>query len=439
MVENEAVKDSLLFNHKLDLKSKFKLLVQSPLRSEILTHILNNPNRTFDVDELSRTLGRMRVDLENCLSSLMEFGLLNRIPTARGESGYQYFPPRDARLNKLIAEYITQQSSGLAKKSVSVAQKYFQGMIGRDKKMAVVFEMIRIVAKYDIPVLILGETGTGKELVARAIHDLSRRANHEFHAVNCAALPETLFESEIFGYEKGAFTDAQKRKLGRLDLADKGTLFLDEIGNISYQSQVKLLRVLEEQQFVRVGGNHPIKVDFRLVCASNQPLEAMVQEGSFRDDLFYRINVFPIRLPSLRERPMDIPIMAREFLKKFCQHAGMADNGKQFSEESLKILMKYEWPGNIRELENVISRVAMLSRDSTILPKDLKFLLRKMESTGALDSGDAHLSLREAERGHILRILQAANWNKQEAAKILDISRTTLYKKIKEYHLSQLS
>ena len=207
-------------------------------------------------------------------------------------------------------------------------------MIGRDEKMLVVFEWIRTAAKSDISVLILGPTGSGKELVARMIHDLSRRSNSKFQAMNCAALPDTLFESEMFGYEKGAFTGAHDRKPGRLEMANDGTLFLDEVGDLSIVAQAKLLRVLEERRFERLGGNRSISVDFRLISATNRPLDLFVRDERFREDLFYRVNAFSIRLPSLRERPVDIPVLAQRFLARYCATNGLPLDGKVFGKDA---------------------------------------------------------------------------------------------------------
>ena len=242
----------------------------------------------------------------------------------------------------------------------------FREMIGRDEKMLVVFEWIRTAAKSDISVLVLGPTGSGKEVVARMIHELSRRGSGKFQALNCAALPDTLFESEIFGHEKGAFTGAHDRKPGRLELANHGTLFLDEIGDMSIVAQAKLLRVLEERRFERLGGNRSIEVDFRLISATNRPLEQLVRESRFREDLYYRVNAFAIRLPSLRERPVDIPVLAQRFLARYCAANGMPVDAKVFSKEALERLIAYPWPGNIRELESTVSRAALSAPGRTI-------------------------------------------------------------------------
>ena len=227
----------------------------------------------------------------------------------------------------LVAAFLDRRVPASSEDRSPAAQR-FREMIGRDEKMLVVFEWIRTAAKSDISVLILGPTGSGKEVVARMIHELSRRGSHRLQTVNCAALPETLFESEVFGYEKGAFTGAQDRKAGRLELADKGTLFLDEIGDLSLLAQAKMLRALEERRFERLGGNEPIDVDFRLVSSTNKPLDQVVRDRGFREDLYYRVNAFAIRLPSLRERAVDVPILAQRFLERHCRANGLQADGK---------------------------------------------------------------------------------------------------------------
>ena len=311
----------------------------------------------------------------------------------------------------------------------------FREMIGRDEKMLVVFEWIRTAAKSDIAVLILGPTGSGKELVARMIHDLSRRSKETFQAVNCAALPDTLFESEIFGYEKGAFTGAHDRKPGRLDMADGGTLFLDEIGDLSIVSQAKVLRVLEDRTFERLGGQKPVQVDFRLISATNRPLEQFVRDSRFREDLYYRVNAFAIRLPSLRERPADILVLANRFLARYCAANGLPADDKTFSTEATAMLQAYPWPGNIRELESTVSRAALSAPGRTIRGSDIEFL--HAYAPQIANAAPRMPTLRDAERAHIARVLEAVRWNKKEAARVLEISRGTLYRKILEYGLEK--
>src|SRR4249919_2870261 len=341
-----------------------------------------------------------------------------------------------AKRTPAFAEYLDQfleRRATVSSEDQSPSVQRFREMIGRDEKMLVVFEWIRTAAKSDISVLVLGPTGSGKELVAKMIHELSRRSVAKFQALNCAALPDTLFESEIFGYEKGAFTGAHDRKPGRLELANEGTLFLDEIGDMSLIAQAKLLRVLEERRFERLGGNKSIAVDFRLISATNRPLEQFVRDGRFREDLYYRVNAFAIRLPSLRERQVDIPVLAERFLARYCAAQGLPLESKAFSREALDLLVQYPWPGNIRELESTVSRAALSAPGRAIRAQDVEFLHAIRPTTAT--SGDRMPSLAECERAHIVRVLEAVQWNKKEAARVLDISRGTLYRKIEEYHL----
>src|SRR5213076_151096 len=286
---------------------------------------------------------------------------------------YGFVQPESDVVHDLLDEFLERRAT-VSSEDRSPAVQRFREMIGRDEKMLVIFEWIRTAAKSDISVLILGPTGSGKELVARMIHELSRRGTHRFQAVNCAALPDTLFESEIFGYEKGAFTGAHDRKPGRLELANNGTLFLDEIGDMSLMAQAKLLRVLEERRFERLGGSKSIAVDFRLISATNRPLEQFVRDSRFREDLYYRVNAFAIRLPSLRERQVDIPVLAQRFLARYCAAQGLPLDSKGFSREALDLLLTYPWPGNIRELESTVSRAALSAPGRTIRATDVEFL-----------------------------------------------------------------
>ena len=308
----------------------------------------------------------------------------------------------------------------------------FREMIGRDEKMLVVFEWIRTAAKSDISVLILGPTGSGKEVVARMIHELTRRGTAKFQAVNCAALPDTLFESEIFGYEKGAFTGAHDRKPGRLELANDGTLFLDEIGDMSLIAQAKLLRVLEERRFERLGGNKSISVDFRLISATNRPLEQFVRDGRFREDLYYRVNAFAIRLPSLRERRSTSRCWPSASSRATAPRRACRSTASSSRAKRSICCCDYHWPGNIRELESTVSRAALSAPGRVIRASDIEFLHAASRWPDA-ETGDRLPSLAEAERAHIVRVLEAVKWNKKEAARVLDISRGTLYRKIVEY------
>src|SRR5436190_921677 len=413
-----------------DVETRFRTLVQSPLRAGILRYLSARPDESFDVESLMQAFGRLRQDVENCVRELADFGVARLVDGK--PPAYTADRPADESLADQLDHFLERRAA-VSTEDQSPSVQRFREMIGRDEKMLIVFEWIRTAAKSDISVLILGPTGSGKEVVARMIHELSRRSVAKFQAVNCAALPDTLFESEIFGYEKGAFTGAHDRKPGRLELANDGTLFLDEIGDMSLIAQAKLLRVLEERRFERLGGQKSISVDFRLISATNRPLEQFVRDGRFREDLYYRVNAFAIRLPSLRERQVDIPVLAQRFLARYCAAQGLPLDSKGFSREALELLCTYQWPGNIRELESTVSRAALSAPGRSIRPSDIEFL--HATTPTAPITGDHLPSLAEAERAHIVRVLEAVDWNKKEAARVLAISRGTLYRKIVDYQL----
>jgi DNA-binding NtrC family response regulator len=300
-------------------------------------------------------------------------------------------------------------------------------IVGGSPQMAKVLELVKSVAETDTTVLIRGESGTGKELIAQTIHANSRRRYFPIVPVNCGAVPESLLESELFGHEKGAFTGAQYRRKGKLEMADGGTLFLDEVGTISPQMQVNLLRVLETKEFSRLGGSKPVHVDFRVICATNQDLERQVKEGGFREDLYFRINVVSISLPPLRERREDIPLLAQHLLGKYAQ--GMNRPFTGFDPAAMDLLVRYEWPGNVRELANAVERALVVGRPPTIHASDLP--VRVNEKTTA-PAGD---SLADVEKAQIRVILERTGGNVTRAAEILKIDRVTLYNKIKKYGL----
>jgi DNA-binding NtrC family response regulator len=302
-------------------------------------------------------------------------------------------------------------------------------IIGESSKMRQVMEMIDAVAETDATVVIRGESGTGKELIARAIHAQSPRRFFPIIAVNCGSIPDTLLESELFGHEKGAFTGAQYRRKGKLELANGGTLFLDEIGDIPAQMQVDLLRVLETKRFTRLGGNQEIASDFRLVCATNQDLERLVKAGSFREDLYYRINVFTIDVPPLRERSRDIPLLARFFVETFARE--MAKPVKEISAEAEALLADYEWPGNVRELENAIERALVIGRNPDIQPADLPL---RVEREARKPSA---MALAAVEESHIRMVLRDQGGNITHAARELGVDRGTLYNKMKRYGIER--
>jgi DNA-binding NtrC family response regulator len=415
----------------VELETRFRALVQSPLRAGLLRFLSARPGDTFDADGLMATFGRMRLDIDNCLRELVEFGLVLRLPNL--PQSFRAARPVDPAIARLLETFLERRAAVSAEDQSPSVQR-FREMIGRDEKMLVVFEWIRTAAKSDISVLILGPTGSGKEVVARMIHELSRRGRENFQAVNCAALPDTLFESEVFGYEKGAFTGATERKPGRVELADRGTLFLDEIGDLSLVAQAKLLRVLEDRRIERLGSQRSIQVDFRLISATNRPLEQFIRDARFREDLYYRINAFAIRLPSLKERPADIPVLANRFIARYCASNGLPLDAKVFAPEGLARLQAYPWPGNIRELESTVARAALSAPGRVIRDTDIEFLHTSV-APGALETSSAMPTLAEAECAHIVRVLEAVSWNKKEAARVLRISRGTLYRKIDEYHL----
>ncbi len=314
----------------------------------------------------------------------------------------------------------------------------FQSLLGSTPRMQEIYELIKKVSKTNASVLIRGETGTGKELVAIAIHSESPRGDQPLIKVACSALPESLLESELFGHEKGSFTGAVSRRKGRFELADKGTLFLDGIGDISLSIQAKLLRVLQEREFERVGGTQTIKVDVRLISSTNRNLERIIQEGKLREDLFYRLNVVPIFLPTLRERKRDIPFLASYFLHKFTQETNKRITG--FDPQTIKLMTNYNWPGNIRELENAIERAVVLSEEEVILPKHLPFgtpSKPKKEMTVPEDAAKIKDRIGGLERQELISSLEKSDWNQTRAAKLLGLSRSSLRYKMRKFQCAR--
>jgi len=315
-------------------------------------------------------------------------------------------------------------------------QKYsFESIIGKSSAMKKVFETIELVAPSRANVLIYGESGTGKEIIADAIHHNSPRRDKPYIKVHCAAIPETLLESELFGHEKGAFTGAIARKRGRFELANQGTIFLDEIGELSLQMQVKLLRVIQEREFVRVGGEESIKVDVRIISATNKDLREAVKNGTFREDLYYRLNVVSIFVPPLRERKDDIPLLVHKFIEEFSK-----ENNKQIdgiTNGALQALIAYNWPGNVRELRNVIESIVVLTKNKIITEDDIPpYILHREEEESYLKI-PVGTSLQEAEKKLIEFTLENTGGNKTKASEILKIGRKTLHRKIAEYGLKK--
>ena len=301
-------------------------------------------------------------------------------------------------------------------------------IIGESPEMRKTLELVKIVAPADTTVMILGESGTGKELIARSIHAQSPRRYFPMVTVNCGAMTETLLESELFGHEKGAFTGAQFRRKGKVELADGGTLFLDEVGNVDVKTQMDLLRVIETKQFMRVGGSEMIHSDFRVICATNRDLEKAVKDGAFREDLYYRLNVFTIPLPPLRARGGDIAQLAHHFLEKYSK--AMNKQVRTFSPEAMYAIKAYEWPGNVRELENAVERAVVVCKGSTVEKEHLPV----QTVNGPRPQGRR---LDDVERNYIEQVLQETGWNISRSATILDIDRVTLYHKMEKYGLKR--
>jgi len=316
-----------------------------------------------------------------------------------------------------------------------VNERYgFENIIGSSPPMQRIFQMIRQVAPTRASVLVQGETGTGKELVARAIHYNSPRKNRPFVAVNCGALSQSLLESELFGHEKGAFTGAVRQRAGRFETADRGTIFLDEISETSPDFQVKLLRVLQEQEFERVGGGRPVKVDVRVIAATNRDLKKEVDAGRFREDLYYRLNVIKIEIPPLRERIEDIPLLVHHFLNEFGREHGRT---MAISPKAVSHLQGYSWPGNVRQLRTMMESVCILTTGKEILPRNLPEDVRDKEASGPHLRLNVGMSVREAERELIRATLAEHGGNKARAARILGLGRKTLYRKLEEYRLNE--
>jgi two-component system, NtrC family, response regulator AtoC len=341
----------------------------------------------------------------------------------------------DLRLKSALRTRTMEQENRALREQLE-ARYGLENFVGKSAALEEVLDTVRQVAPSRANVLIQGETGTGKELVARAVHGLSPRNKAPMITVHCAALPANLLESELFGHEKGAFTGATERRPGRFELADGGSLFLDEIGEIDMTVQVKLLRVLEERTFERVGGRETIEVDVRLIAATNKDLKQLVDKGTFREDLYYRLNVVSVTLPPLRERPEDITLLLQAFLKEFNE-----ENGKQVegvTSDCMNALLAYEWPGNIRELRNVIERMVVLARNERLTVRDLPAHMRKGADEPQALPLLPDMSLEAVEKTMILKALEAHEGNRTRAAEQLGISRRTMHRKLKEFGLAGL-
>ncbi len=363
---------------------------------------------------------------------------------AMKKGAYDYLPKPFANdelrltVRRALEKYHLRQENLQLKKQLH-EREGLASIIGSSEEMQRVYDLIERVGPNDVTVLITGESGTGKELVANAIHSLSPRKGKPFIRVNCAALPENLIESELFGYERGAFSGAINRRLGKFEIAHTGTVFLDEIGEMTMATQTKILRILQEKEFERLGGNQTIKVDSRVIAATNRELANAIEQGIFREDLFYRLNVINIHLPPLRDRLSDVPALVEAFARKFCQK--FSKKYEAFSREFMGRLVQYAWPGNVRELQNLIERVIILEDESVFLSSSSKFELRsKLQNEQFIEDGLLSLKYKEAkdvllksfERKYFESILEKAEGNMSEAARIAGMHRKNLYLKLKE-------
>lgn len=395
--------------------------------------------RMIDVDGMEVLKAYRKKSPDTIIIMMTAFGSIETAIGAIKEGAYDYVskPFKLDEIKLTIRRALEQKrllQENLLYRQELVTKYKPENIVGRSPQMLQVYKTIARVAESRSTVLIFGESGTGKELVARAIHFNSPRSSKPFVAVDCGSLAETLLESELFGHVRGAFTGAVTSKKGLFEEADSGTCFLDEAGDISLSMQAKLLRVIQEHEIKRVGGTETIKIDVRIVAATNKNLEELVAEKKFREDLFYRLNVVPIYLPPLRERTDDIPLLAHHFLQKFAE-----ENQKpvsRISPEALDLLLRYQWPGNVRELENIIERAVTLSHHSVILHEDLPRRLRIATYEVSLSSLPSQIPLSELEKLYIKKVLEETGGNKKKAADILGIDRRTLYRMAARYGIS---
>jgi DNA-binding NtrC family response regulator len=397
------------------------------------------------VDALQTSGEARKINPDLAVIIMTSFGTIETAVKAIKAGAYDYLPkPIDLEQLVVLIGRISERQSLLrenAELREQLQERYAFGEIaGTSHAMEEMLNLAGRVAASTATVLLRGESGTGKELIARAIHYHSPRAGHPLIKVNCSALPETLLESELFGHEKGAFTGASSRRIGRFEAADKGTLFLDEIGDISPAVQIKLLRVLQEKEFERVGGNETIRTDVRLIAATNRDLEKAMKEGSFREDLYYRLNVVTVTIPPLRDRKEDIPALMEHFLRKYSK-----ENGKNIAgvtAEARDLLMRYSYPGNVRELENIIERAVVLAKGATITTADIPLHLQSVESEEkicvAKRDGSLTDTLDTLERGIIMDALKSAGGVQTRAAEKLGISERVLRYKLKKYKIKEV-
>ncbi|MBD3331368.1 response regulator [candidate division GN15 bacterium] len=397
-----------------------------------------------DVDGLEVLTGVKENDEDTSVIVMTAYGTVETAVSAMKKGAFDFITkPFDTEhlcvlVNRALENRRMQAENVLLRQELMQVSGFTE-IIGKSEKMQEICELVKKVSGSDASVLLQGESGTGKELFARAIHSLSLRKDKPFIAINCAAIPHELLENELFGSEKGAFTGAHARKMGKFEIAHTGTIFLDEIGDMDIQLQAKLLRVLQQKNFERLGGTRTVDVDVRVIAATNMDLSQQIAAKHFREDLYYRLSVFPITIPPLRERFQDVPELADYFIEKYCRD--IRKPRKSLSRDAVKLLEKYHWPGNVRELENTIERAVILAEGKKITPEHLAIRIRRTDEIRLRDGSGlkeigAHAQM-QAERGTIIRVLKETRGNKRKTAKILKIDYTTLFDKIKKYKIDK--